>query len=284
MRVRYSFSSRRTGLIDPNNSHARPFPDIVKEVIRISDIVLEVLDARFIEKTRNIELENLVRNMGKKLIYVINKSDLADIKEIRNQIKQQNLSLYVIISCKTPLGRKNLRERIKIEVSRMKLKNIRAHVGIIGYPNTGKSTLINVLAGGGRSKAAAESGFTKGMHKIRFSKDIIIIDTPGVIALEDAPSTQKENISKTAEVGVKTFSKVKNPEIIVAHLMKEYPKTIERFYNIESNKDPDILIEELGKKFHFLKKGGLIDHDRTARLILRDWQTGKIRIYRKLYK
>ncbi len=281
MRIRYSFSSRRTGLIDPSSSHARPFPSIVKEVIRISDIILEVLDARFIEKTRNIELEELVRKMGKKLIYVMNKSDLADIKQVREQIKQQNLSPYVIISCKTALGRKNLRERIKIEVSRMKLTHAKAHVGVIGYPNTGRSTLINVLAGGGRAQAAAESGFTKGMQKIRFTKDIIIIDTPGVISFEDSPATQKEKIFKTAEVGVKTFAGVKNPELIVAHLMKEYHSTLEAFYGIESNGDAEILIEELGKRLHFLKKGGLIDHDRTARLILRDWQTGKIHLSRK---
>lgn len=276
MRVRYSFSSRRTRLIDPNNSHAVPFPKIVKEVIRISDIVLEVLDARFIEKTRNKELEELVKDSGKKLIYVINKADLADEKEIRAKIKELNLAPYVIISCKSPLGRKNLRDRIKIEVTRAKVTHAKAHVGIIGYPNTGKSTLINVLAGGGRSRAAAEAGFTKGMHKIRFSKDILILDTPGVISPEDAPATQKEDLAKTAEIGVKTFSSVKNPEVIVVALMKDHHAIIESFYKIHAEGDAEVLLEELGKKHHFLKKGGVIDTDRTARLILKDWQTGKI--------
>lgn len=277
MRVRYSFSSRRTRLIDPNNSHAVPFPHIVKEVIRISDIILEVLDARFIDKTRNREMEELVRSMGKKLIYVVNKADLADEATIRDTIEKLDLFPYVIISCKSPMGRKNLRDRIKIEVTRMKVTHNKAHVGIIGYPNTGKSTLINVLAGGGRSRAAAEAGFTKGMHKIRFSKDILIIDTPGVIAPEDLPSTQKEDIAKTSEIGVKMYSSVKNPELIVVHLMKDNADVIETFYKIESNGDAEVLIDELGKKHHFLKKGGVIDRDRTARLILKDWQTGKIR-------
>ncbi len=277
MRVRYSFSSRRTRLIDPNNSHAIAFPKIVKEVIRISDVVLEVLDARFIEKTRNLELETLVNEMGKKLIYVINKADLADQEQIHSTIKQINLFPYVVISCKSPQGRKNLRERIKIEIKRLHVSHAKAHVGIIGYPNTGKSTLINVLAGGGRSRAAAEAGFTKGMHKIRFSKDILIIDTPGVIAPEDAPATQKEDLQKTAEVGVKMFSSVKNPEIIVVHLMKDHAKIIESFYKIESMGDAEVLLDELGKRNHFLKKKGVIDHDRAARLVLKDWQTGKIR-------
>ena len=47
MRVRYSFSSRRTGIIEPGNKHRESFPKQVREVIRISDIILQVLDARF---------------------------------------------------------------------------------------------------------------------------------------------------------------------------------------------------------------------------------------------
>lgn len=280
MRVKYIFSSRKTRKIDPHNAHAVAFPVIVRDVIRISDIILEILDARFIEKTRNKELENLVKEMGKKLIYVVNKADLANVKEIMEEIREMGLFPYVVVSCKTSLGRKNLRERIKIEVNRIKreITHPKAHVGIIGYPNTGKSTLINVLAGGGRSRAAAEAGFTKGMHKIRFSKDILIIDTPGVIAIEDDPATQKENISKTAEIGVKTFAKVKNPEMIVAHLMNEYPGIIEKFYEIDAKGDSEILLRELGKRNHFLKKGGIIDEDRTARFILRDWQAGKMKV------
>ena len=55
MRVRYSFSSRHTGTIANTNKHRIPIPKMVKEVIRTSDIILEVLDARFIEQTRNKE-------------------------------------------------------------------------------------------------------------------------------------------------------------------------------------------------------------------------------------
>ena len=76
MRVKYTFSSRRTRRIDPHNKHKQEFTALAKEVILVSDIVLEVLDARFIEKTRNKEIENLVLSKGKKIIYVINKSDL----------------------------------------------------------------------------------------------------------------------------------------------------------------------------------------------------------------
>ena len=73
MRVRYSFSSRRTGTTDNKNDHKVAFPKLAREVIRISDVVLEVLDARYIEDTRNIDMEEHVKELDKKLVYLINK-------------------------------------------------------------------------------------------------------------------------------------------------------------------------------------------------------------------
>jgi ribosome biogenesis GTPase A len=55
-------------------------------------------------------------------------------------------------------------------------------------------------------------------------------------------------------------------------------KAIDKFYDMKSMGDVEVLIEELGKKKGFLGKGGVVDEDRTARLILRDWQSGAIRV------
>lgn len=277
MRVRYSFSSRRTRRIEPGNKHKQAFPKLAKEVIRISDIILQVLDARFIEKTRNRELESLVRELGKKLIYVINKADLVNSEEIKSQVEQLNLHPYVIISCKSPQGRKHLRDRIKIEIKKMSITHAKAHVGVVGYPNTGKSTLINVLAGGGRAQASAQAGFTKGIRKIRFTKEILILDTPGVIAPEDAPSSQKEDLNKTAEIGVKTYSSIKDPYHAIVHLMNTHAQTIKKFYQLPLELDAEQSIEELGRRRHLIKKGNIVDTDKVSRLILKDWQQGKIR-------
>ena len=86
MKQRFSFSSKKTGKFKKQpttNKHRIKFPKIVADVIRTSDIILEVLDARFIEKTRNQDVENLVKNQGKKLIYILNKADLIDINELK---------------------------------------------------------------------------------------------------------------------------------------------------------------------------------------------------------
>lgn len=276
MRVRYSFSSRRTRTIDPFNDHRTAFPKIAREVIRISDVLLEVLDARFIEKTRNKAIEQEIKKQNKILIYVINKVDLVDINNLKKELEQTDVSSYALISCKVKIGKKNLLEKIKIEVKRLKLIK-RAHVGIIGYPNTGKSSLINFLSGRSSTGTSAESGYTKGIQKIRINQDICLLDTPGVIPEGENSNINRADLVKHTEISVRTYDKVKNPEFVVVSLMKSYPNIIESFYNIDAKGNAEMLLEELGRKKHFLLKGNEVDIDRTARLIIKDWQKGDIR-------
>jgi hypothetical protein len=277
MRVRYSFSSRHTGTIANTNKHRIPIPKMVKEIIRISDIVLEVLDARFIEETRNKELEKMILDSGKKLVFVLNKVDLIDVAELKRNIDLEGLKPYVLVSCKTKNGIRELRTRIKIEAKKIKRER-GTHVGIIGYPNTGKSSIINVIAGGGRARTAAESGFTKGMQKIRLAKGVLLLDSPGVMPEKEAPAHRTEHARKLSIIGVKTFDRAKNPEFIVFELMKENPGVFEKFYGIDARGDSEKLIEEYGRRNKLLAKGGSVNVDRAARAILKDWQLGKIRV------
>ncbi len=273
MRVRYSFSSRRTGVIEGSNKHKIAFPKLAREVIRISDIILEVLDARFIEETRNKEMEQLVRREGKLLIYVVNKSDLVDIPELQRRLEMQDMKPLVFVSCKSGKGRTNLRQRIRIEVKRLKLTFKRAHVGVIGYPNTGKSTLINFLLGRPGATTSQQAGHTKGIQRLRLSKDILLLDTPGVIPDKEYA---QDRVKKHTQIGVRTYDKVKEPVLVVVKVMQENPGLLEWFYEIPASGDAEVLLEEMGKRRHFLKKGNAVDLERTARDILKDWQSGKI--------
>ena len=280
MRVRYSFSSRRTGQIVPTNKHREPYPKMVKEVIETSDIILEVLDARFLKETRNAQLEKIISEAGKKIIYIINKVDLVD-SNIKEKVELLELMPYVLMSCKNRIGVAELRNRIKIEVKRLKLKETkgfeRAQVGIIGYPNTGKSSLLNILAGGKPARKSPQAGFTRGIQKVRLSKGILLLDTPGVIPEDEYSPIGLRELKKHAKIGVRTYDKMKNPEFVLADLMRQNKGLFEKFYGVEANGDSEILINEIGKKRNFLKKGGIIDSDRAARAILKDWQEGKIK-------
>ncbi len=278
MRVRYEFSSRHTRVLKSGNRHKKSVFSVIKDVIRISDVVLIVLDARFIEKSRNEEVEKEIKEQNKKIIYVINKTDLVNLDELKNNPLLEQLKPYVLFSCRTSQGRGELRERIKIEAKRgLKGKIFKiAHVGIVGYPNTGKSSLINLLVGRNAVTASSESGYTQGMHKIRFAKNILILDSPGVIPSKE-DNLETGSMRKQAEINARTASRIENPELIVHNLIIENPGLLEKYYKIEADGDAEILIEELGKRNHFLLKKNTIDTDRTARLILKDWQEGKIR-------
>jgi ribosome biogenesis GTPase A len=274
MRVKYSFSSRRTGNIENIAKQKEKFPVLVKDMVRVCDILLEVLDARFINETRNIELEESIKNNGKKLIYVLNKSDLADKEEIKKEAEKLKLFPYVLVSCKKRFGSKELRNRIKIEVKKLETNYDRAQVGVIGYPNSGKSSLINFLTGKAAARTASEAGFTKGIQRIRLSSNILVLDTPGIIP-DPKYGFQREDFSKHAEVGARTYDKVKNPEFVVHELFEANKMAFKHFYKIDAENSNDFL-EIFASSKNLLLKGGVLDLDRGARMILKDWQSGKI--------
>lgn len=281
MRVRYSFSSKRTGHLENIDKQRQKYPNIVDDIIKVSDIVIEVLDARFIEDTRNLEIEEAVKMRGKRLIYVLNKIDLVDPEVKKKEMKEKGLYPYVFVSCTTRKGSRELRDKIKIEAKRIDLPEDgmkRVQIGIIGYPNTGKSSLINFLTGTSAAKVGAEAGFTKTMQKIRLTSDILILDTPGVIPAKEYSAQAQEMISKHAKVSARDATKVKRPDMVIHTLMKEYAKQFEDFYGIKADGNGDVLIEEYGKQKNMLRKGGVVDEDRAARQILTDWQEGKIKV------
>jgi ribosome biogenesis GTPase A len=250
---------------------------MVKNVIRTSDVILEVIDSRFVEKTRNKIMEDYIKQEGKKLVYVFNKVDLVDLDELNAKYGNKEFEPYVFFSCKSKIGRTKLRDRIKIEVKKLKIKNMRARVGVIGYPNTGKSSLINILSGKVGTAVSPEAGYTKASHKIRFNKDILILDTPGVYLENEKPELSSVDLKKHAVIGIQSYNKVRNPDFIVSELVKDNPGLFEKYYNIEADGDAEILIEKLGRRMNFLRKGNSVDIERTARLILKDWQSSKIK-------
>jgi hypothetical protein len=245
-------------------------PEAVNHVITSSDIVLCVLDARFISETRNLYLESMIKAQNKKIIYILNKADLA--RNI-NQKELDNLSPNVIVSCKTRNGVNELRGRIKI-ISRQLKKTSPVYIGVIGYPNTGKSSVINLILGKKEiAKTSSVSGFTKGVQLLKLSEGIYLFDSPGII-----PATERfTELVKLAKIGVKTFDRTENPDLFVHELMTQHPGVFERFYDIDAKGDAEKLIEEIGRKNCMLLKKGEIDVERAARMILKDWQIGKIK-------
>ncbi len=240
----------------------KPFWKIVNEVIKESDVVLEVLDARLISETRNKEIEEKIKNQNKKLIHVVNKIDLVD----KNDINLKDLTNPVFISSKERLGTTILKNKI-MEIG----KKDKIIVGVLGYPNTGKSSVINAIAGRKSARTSPSSGFTKGIQKIRAGERIFLLDTPGVLPFEE-----KDEVKHTL-IGSKNVQDIKEPDLIAVELMKILKGRIEKHYGVEVSSDYEKTLEKIAEKMHKFKKGGVLDTDNTARMIIIDWQRGKIR-------
>jgi ribosome biogenesis GTPase A len=242
----------------------KSFWSVANQIIKESDVILEVLDARFIDETRNYEIEKKVRQLNKKIIYVINKSDLVPKEELTGVKKE--LVPSVFISATKHMGTLILRKMILKVGDKPQIR-----VGVLGYPNTGKSSLINALKGRKSAPTSPLSGFTKGKQWIRIDKRIMMIDSPGVV-----PFGEKEEL-KHVLIATTDYSSAKEPDLLAMDLIKIYKGRIERHYGVNLGKDPGQTLEKIALKNRKLKKGGVADVETMARIIIKDWQAGKIK-------
>ncbi|MBU1704543.1 MAG: 50S ribosome-binding GTPase [Nanoarchaeota archaeon] len=244
------------------------FWKLVNNVIRDADILLEVLDSRLVDESRNLEIEEKVRRLEKTLIFVINKCDLVDKAELEKY--KRILRPCIFMSAKEHLGTSFLRKEIMKNAPKGKDKFT---VGVLGYPNTGKSSVINALKGRTSAPIAPISGYTKGLQRVKISARMYLIDTPGVL-----PCTEKGGMNETkhAMIAAKTFGNLKDPEGAAIGIIREYAELIGRHYGVGVHEDALDTLEAIALKKKKLAKGGIPDTYAAARVVLQDWQKGKI--------
>jgi len=280
------------------------FWPVVLNVLRNSDVVLLLVDARMPEVGRNSEIVNNVKKRGRRLVYVFNKIDLISKRGVEDLKKEYPDGFF--ISCKKRAGVQKLKKFLEELASRKSSLRGRAHssngkarfveismesysrggslrVGIVGYPNIGKSTLINLLVPGARVKVSPISGTTRKTQWIRDGR-LRIMDSPGVIPFGDSG----------ARVGVmsgKDAHKIRNPEKVALSLLGEERggsrglgvsgyrrvEAIKKFYGVKGGSAGE-LFEAIGRKRGYLVKGGVVDENRVAIRVIEDWQRGRIKL------
>lgn len=242
--------------------------------IRDADVVLEVLDARDPEAFRLKEIEKKLVEMGKKLILVINKSDLVP-KGIIELWKKRFEREYptVFISARFRLGTGVLRKVIYRIANKKEKEDI--SVAVIGYPNVGKSALINILKGYHSAPTGAKPGLTKDIQILRRGK-LRIIDTPGVFSCDNATE-----LVYTGAIRVENLDDPVYYAIILINKLKEIQRDIfYKVYGVDSD-DPEELLRKIAIKRGLLLRKSEPNIDEAAKIVLRDWQTGKIVVWKK---
>jgi len=250
------------------------FWGLIGHVVRKADIILLVIDARMPDMSRNIEIEKIVEQEGKKLVYVFNKIDLVDRKQIQNIKKKFSGNEIFFVSGVNNIGMSKLKDGLFIIASRMGIEL--PHVGVVGYPNVGKSAIINALSKRAKTNVSSHAGTTRGIQWVKAGK-IRIMDSPGVI-----PSRNNSE-AEMGVLGARDPERLKNPDLaaleIIKILLEKNKKRLESFYNIKVNEESgEEIIEMIGKARGFMKKGGIVDENRTVISIIHDWQKGKIRV------
>ncbi|MDD3083611.1 MAG: 50S ribosome-binding GTPase [Candidatus ainarchaeum sp.] len=238
----------------------------INNVINESDIIFELIDARYPEKTRNYELEKKIIKKRKKLVILINKSDLVEkekIEEEKEKLKKTIKAKIIFVSGKNKKGI-NL---IKKEIGILKTKRTLI-VGIIGYPNTGKSTLINSITGKGKGKVATskKAGLTRGLQKIKLNEGVYLIDSPGIIP-------RKKEESDLFLVNSKNPNQIKDIEGVAFKIIKELGiENIKKYFKIIEKCNEEELLEIIAKKQNFLLKKAKPDTTKAARYLLEKYQ------------
>lgn len=258
---------------------------VISEHLKLVDVVIELLDARVPQSSRNPEIDSILKD--KPRIIALNKSDLADPKQNnkwKDYFSKQGISVIYTNSI-TGLGLGEIKGKLK-QLTRKKLESAQARgrmqrpikTMVVGIPNVGKSAFINKIAGKASAETGDRPGVTRSQQWVRINPEIMLLDTPGILwpKFEDQltglnlafTGAIKDEIMDTTELAVKLLEK----------LSVTYPDKIRERYKLENltGKKGVDLLEEAGRRRGCLVSGGEVDFNRISVILLDEFRGGKI--------
>ncbi|EEB37104.1 ribosome biogenesis GTP-binding protein YlqF [Anaerococcus hydrogenalis DSM 7454] len=262
--------------------HMKKTKEEIINSLKLVDIVLEVIDARIPESSRNPLISEITEKKDR--IIIMNKTDLSDPIENEKWIKKFADSGIKAIKMNSKekintrqiynIAKEILKEKfIKNEEKNIENENIRMMV--VGVPNSGKSTFINNIAKRKGAKVGNRPGVTQQKQWIKTKEKILLLDTPGVLwpKLEGDSGLHlsftnaiKDEILNIEELCLKFLE-----------FMKEsYPENLKERYKIDPTMTPIEIYDQIGLRRGAIIRKGEVDYTRCANLIFNDFRSGKL--------
>ncbi|TDL23440.1 hypothetical protein BD410DRAFT_787277 [Rickenella mellea] len=269
-------SSTRASKVQSRKHYIRTLHKVIEE----SDIVILVLDARDPEGCRSRLVEEEVRRReheGKKLVFVLNKIDLVPRSNAEAWLRYLRHSTPTLpFKSSTQQQRMNLTSRTSPALLNL-LKGYKKGagsitVGVVGYPNVGKSSLINSLRRAKVCAVAAEAGHTKEMQSVQVERGVRILDSPGVVFDDDDQGASNLLLRNVVKV-----DDIPDPIAVVEQiLLRTEHETLRNIYKLPHVGSILEFLTMLALSTGRLHKGGTPDILSAAKQVIQDWNSQKI--------
>ncbi|MDP4132625.1 MAG: ribosome biogenesis GTPase YlqF [Bacillota bacterium] len=262
--------------------HMAKTRNLIKENLKLIDVVLELVDARIPLSSKNPEILSLCSN--KPILTLCNKSDLAD--PCVNKLWQEyfgNKAMFISSSSGQGINQISgkVKELLHDKIQRDAERGITGRsikLMIVGVPNVGKSSFINKFSKKAATQVADRPGVTRGKQWIRLSEGFELLDTPGVLWPKFDDEEVAKRLAYTGAIKDVIIDIEELCHYLLEFLRDNYPDRIRERYKIsdfETLKGYEIT-ELIGRKRGFIVSGGEINTERAAAVILDEFRGGML--------
>ncbi|MDE7243767.1 MAG: ribosome biogenesis GTPase YlqF [Oscillospiraceae bacterium] len=258
---------------------------MIAEQMKHMDAVCEILDARVPLSSRNPDVEELTRD--KPRLIVLNRTDLADPAATKLWSAWFRAKGFAVLEANAKAGQGTgrfaaaVRELLADKIAAYTEKGQAGRmlrVMVLGIPNVGKSTFINKVSGRKTAKAEDRPGVTRSKQWIPVDRSLELLDTPGMLWPRFEDPEVGVRLACTGAVRDEIIDLEELAGRLIVYLGRHYPQALLDRYKVQAEPEDSGfgLLEKAGRKRGFLVRGGEVDTERMARILLDEFRGGKL--------
>ena len=256
----------------------------ISESLKLVDAVVEIVDARVPQSSRNPEIDKLVSSRPR--IMLLNKADIADANATAKWMRYFSSQGFKVIACDCKTGRglngfqAAVKEVLAEKIAAWQAKNMKNRtikLMVVGIPNVGKSSFINRMSKSARAKVADKPGVTRGNQWFTIGGGMELLDTPGVLWPKFDDPVVGERLAFTGAVKDTIIDVETLCNGLLEILRSDYSAMLEGRYGIApGDMKPYEYLDAVGRKRGMLISGGETDTERAAVMLLDEYRGGKL--------